>query len=1715
MFLSIILVLSLIRTNEIPLEKNDADLTEVYNAPLKSSLQNETRTNIGKNRVLLHESYNNDSIILLSTDLNNKTLIVPSPDQGFNSTFANITVNNIIANNFTFLHDSGIGYVDQANSYYWSQQTSPLMGSFKTPISTNITEVGASGFLSASRQYAFYIYNATWVVDHHEPNGTYLQPYAILPNNITVGSAGIWNFSIGAQNTFLNNSQTVNNTWFLSIRSYNAQFPWAYELDDADMEVYKYSGGSYLSRTFDVCFNITFSHYLATPTPYSIGLSVNDTNVENPSSQNFLITKNINPTSQVEYNFSSIWPNANWSVVNTIINYTAITDSDISLTMASQQDIYWNLSININQFNSTFHNFTIKFLSTVTWTFDQLFKNDAEQSITELENTLNAENRSILVLSSIANNGSWVARLKSTNIITDIKTQVGIQDRLWAAWDEILNITAITPQLISQNVNLTIFDGSLISIYSKIATFTQESTLNMGLWDISKNVTQYEDVILRVYWFNDTAAFIMEKNITIVAATDIQFSGYPDYSEFISNQFNVSINILDIHTNTNYTDAVVGFNLTKPDASIEYGFASFDPVFNIYNITYNASLMVSGNYILAINVSKPITENATALFHFAIVSNTAITNIPVFTDLTVIRGENATYAFNYMNTTDSSGIWGGIIKNISVLPNVYIPWSIQNDSIGNYRININTSNIDANTYSMQFNISKSMFKTQILSFAIVVQTSNSRILVTEYNRTLNRKDQIPLTIVVYFEDLIQNKPVSNVPTNNFKVLNADDTEWYATGTKWSTVELGNGYYKITVSIQGVNSGNFSLKVQSSYLPNHANAISNLFDFTLLGNWTQIKIISLRDSGANVLTLQSNKYPVYAKNSLFVICNYTDADQNGEFVPENLGNTKVSLKIDNNYYGILQSPQFQFSDNKYSFNLSLVGLDVGDHNLEIIFSQSNYENASISITLTVKAQLKLTFEIIEKEAVSFSIGSSTTLKVKVTYTDEQGSILILAGRNLRIRAIPAEAFEGVIAQTDANGIATFPISIALGVPANSKLQFVISFDGEYDIEATEFTSEEYTVTQGTFTYIIYGLILVLGAFIIIPTVNKKIIQPRKQKHMDLVMSSATIFDDAINIKHVLIIYKSTGTCLFFKSFGADVIDPDLITGFITAIQSFGKELKSQRMLNEMNYGDKILLFYDGSYVRVSLVLDKPASQYLKKNLSAFVGKFEAEYSKKLADWHGQLNAFKDTAKIIDDTLKTSVILPHKMSTDKTLIKQIKNTIAKQVLDIAKSLITEERNFIFLAQLMSSSVEKTKKDPAELILGLNELLNLKILSPIQIEAIAEKPKISDEDLNALRQRVIALPNKSDAEKEEIFKALYEMSPTEREAALSSLSQTVKITTSISGQTVETKKFSDVKEAKSELKKLEKQAIKEVKGNNFDEAVKIYEVAELIAYQWNMDSEGKRFGDLAVSLTVVKHQNQIKQSKKLGLALEKSKNYAKACKEYEKGLDSADQLFKLGFLEVEADSKEISKRIKECQRLSGSTVESKEYIKKENLYSSRKALQKDLKVAQKNDDLLLQTEIHSKLLTIANYLFQFGIFEESDTVKKEKSAIEEIKKKIDDLPDDKKSGIMAQIHELTSKKQQLLDFAKDAESNQDWINALAAYQQVMNLYYLSGDTVNTLNLTSKIISLLQKVPNLEGEIKKFEDEGKRLKSQNDNENAEIQFQYAKTLKDIIFKL
>ena len=80
-------------------------------------------------------------------------------------------------------------------------------------------------------------------------------------------------------------------------------------------------------------------------------------------------------------------------------------------------------------------------------------------------------NQSIMIYPSIANNGTWVLISTFKNLMNNLETQVGSIDTSWAKWNDIVNITGICSEPISQNVNLSIYDSNLNQVFFSRSEF--------------------------------------------------------------------------------------------------------------------------------------------------------------------------------------------------------------------------------------------------------------------------------------------------------------------------------------------------------------------------------------------------------------------------------------------------------------------------------------------------------------------------------------------------------------------------------------------------------------------------------------------------------------------------------------------------------------------------------------------------------------------------------------------------------------------------------------------------------------------------------------------------------------------------------------------------------------------------------------------------------------------------------------------------------------------------------------------------------------------------------------------------------------------------------------------------------------------------------------------------------------------------------------------
>ncbi|MHA1369477.1 MAG: hypothetical protein ACTSRA_07190, partial [Promethearchaeota archaeon] len=464
------------------------------------------------------------------------------------------------------------------------------------------------------------------------------------------------------------------------------------------------------------------------------------------------------------------------------------------------------------------------------------------------------------------------------------------------------------------------------------------------------------------------------------------------------------------------------------------------------------------------------------------------------------------------------------------------------------------------------------------------------------------------------------------------------------------------------------------------------------------------------------------------------------------------------------------------------------------------------------------------------------------------------------------------------------------------------------------------------------FVIIGLIAIVG--ITYGVIQNKVVKPRRLQRANTLRRISSAFEDAANIQHVFIIHIISGTCLFFKSFGQETIDPDLISGFLTAVQSFGTEIsgtKTSRSLEGLTYQDYKIIVGEGKYVRLALALASEASMILRSLVPEFIQLFEERYESVLQNWRGDLTLFKDASRLIDEIFDTSIILPHK----KTYIASTpKSSLAKKLLDIVDDLI-QERDFFFIATLLSEGIKRTKRSYMEVIAAIQELRMSGFLEAIDIEALEKGQALSQAELLDLQQKVAQIHYLSPEEQANLLESLKRMKPEEREATLSSylLMAGFKTPEGVdSGRQMELPKGAEItsktrvdvasitskKEAVKTIGKMVRSAKESLKEKKYKDALVCFETAELIAREWNMKKEAESMINNKIQVLI--KESQIKKAKAVEDAkmAERAGDFQTAIQKYLEASQLSSALFKLGISSEDKKTKEYNRKAERLKRL-----------------------------------------------------------------------------------------------------------------------------------------------------------------------------------------------------
>jgi len=228
--------------------------------------------------------------------------------------------------------------------------------------------------------------------------------------------------------------------------------------------------------------------------------------------------------------------------------------------------------------------------------------------------------------------------------------------------------------------------------------------------------------------------------------------------------------------------------------------------------------------------------------------------------------------------------------------------------------------------------------------------------------------------------------------------------------------------------------------------------------------------------------------------------------------------------------------------------------------------------------------------------------------------------------------------------------------------------------------------------------------------------------RKVKLRNLWSQKALVLDDLIKISHIMVIHKDIGVLLYEKQITSEIINGDLISGFLHAISQFRGEFNGDRTSSteskgfEMDYYDFKIIIADGNYIRAAFILDGTPSQTTKDKQREFVTYFEKKYDKYLRNFDGTITTFKKTDAILEHYFNILLINPLQLGQEWKSVRL--KGLERDLVEVAEQ-IQKEKKVFFVSSLLNLGLAGRKASRDEIISAIIELKNKKIIVPVKLD------------------------------------------------------------------------------------------------------------------------------------------------------------------------------------------------------------------------------------------------------------------------------------------------------------------------------------------------------------------------------------------------------------
>ncbi|MFX1392465.1 MAG: hypothetical protein ACFFAH_02720 [Promethearchaeota archaeon] len=1080
----------------------------------------------GDINVSLHQSLYDTTkkYIANTTDPTNSTFSVDSPaDANFNSTNTYIELENIVSHNKTITLQT----LFSPNATDDFSQGKLKANSFT--VEDGVYLENASVYITAAKnkffEFKVVIYNSSWSVvnSRSEPVGSETEYYAeigIFNMSVPPGSDYIGWFECKNLHFQFDNSKTDNNTWFLgcleTVNSDPAANPkWYYVLDSDDgvdtTDAWTVSGGTwtYISPTVDFITKMSFNKASKFPVAdlSEVSLKINGTAVVGSGGTgNWTSTETFSSSSgKLYFNVSAEWDYLECDIKLVQINFTKtdLTASSSYSISGSGQDIIWNVSRSINNFNSKFENYQINFTIPSTWSNIQVWNGTTNKTDNIVIDPLDNGYKIVQVMNA-GNGTNWFLNATSSNLISSIDTYIGATATDTVNTTDIVHFNVTFSQKVSQDdgtINLEVYSPSAISnklnFTSSLSTFSSGTEISIVDWDVSDNVTQVGEFRVQIFWSNDTAAGFLEKILTIRGATELSITSPPDKSTHSNTEiFNMT---------AYFNDTGLDMGITGADIDVDVnGTIYFTDWYDVGSGNYKIKINCSDSIFvlnewsaIRVNISKQYYNNQSQTLTINVTTIVTDTTPPTWdeapTDQTIEFGSPFSYdvnasdangidSYNINDTTNFQVDGNGVITNATAL------------TIGVYWLEINASDPSNNNATATIKITVEDTTDPIWE---QVPTDQTVELGQSFSYDLNATDLQTITYTVN-------------DTSNF-VMNA------ATGELTNNTALTVGVYSLQINATDA-SGNaiiayITVTVEDTTDPtwiesptNQGALLGQPFSYDLNATDLQTITYTVNDTSnfaMNAATGELTNNTALTVGVYSLQINATDASGNAiiAYITVSVTDTEApqweQVPIDQTVelgqpfnYDLnatdLQTITYSVNDtSNFAMNAATgeltnnTALTVGTYAIEVTASDGTNDNTTI-IIITVEDTTDPTWDQVPTDQTvelgqPFSYDLNATDLQTITYTVNDTSNFAMnaaTGELTNNTALTVSVYSLQINATDASGnmiIAYITVTVEDTtdptwdqVPTNQTVELGQSFS--YDLNATDLQSITYTVND---------------------------------------------------------------------------------------------------------------------------------------------------------------------------------------------------------------------------------------------------------------------------------------------------------------------------------------------------------------------------------------------------------------------------------------------------------------------------------------------------------------------------------------------------------------------------------------------------------------------------------------------------------------------------